>query len=347
MARVDFSSLIAGDVLVTRIFVFVFLDDFALFGGWTVFLLFWRMMHFYVMVQVLLIFEAPIAILTRKRVAILVPFLVFDPQLDRVQHDVAKGAAIFLPLRRVEMRHSMLCQLLLIFKWTSANVALRLQRVVLVMSDTLVFHPTSIGGKSEAALPSANVGLEAGMAVHVTLHVSLDVELFPANLAGVAHVSGVLPLVLFQMVFFPISFVTAGKLALESLAILFLVSLILGLPSLSSMPSQVFPEHVGLGKSLETVLMLAHERLLGAMDNPEMAKEVVNPGEGEIGASLGTLKLLLLDIVLLDVPEDERRLDILQAFGTFGIYSLLFNGHAVKLEYFDFLVVCILIFIVV
>ena len=71
------------------------------------------------------------------------------------------------------MSHPVFGQLLLILEWTSADVTIALQRILLVMIDPLVFHPASVAGENGATLPAADVRFDARVRVEVTFHVSL------------------------------------------------------------------------------------------------------------------------------------------------------------------------------
>ena len=68
----------------------------------------------------------------------------------------------------------MLDQLLLVSERPSADVAIALQRVLLVVVDPLVLHPAAVAGKDGAALPAADVWLDARVRVQVPFHVSLE-----------------------------------------------------------------------------------------------------------------------------------------------------------------------------
>ena len=83
------------------------------------------------------------------------------------------GRPVVLPLGRVEVGHSVLDQLLLVPEGSSANVAVALQRVLLVVVDPLVLHPAAVAGEDGAALPATDVRLDARVRVQVPFHVSL------------------------------------------------------------------------------------------------------------------------------------------------------------------------------
>ena len=59
-----------------------------------------------------------------------------------------------LPLLRVQMRHPMLHELLVVLEGPPADVALGLQRVLVVVVDPLVLHATAVRSENRAALPS-------------------------------------------------------------------------------------------------------------------------------------------------------------------------------------------------
>ena len=75
------------------------------------------------------------------------------PDFYGVKDNVAVGAAVVLPLVRVQVRHPMLHELLLVPERPPADVALRLQRVLVIVVDPLVFHPTAVRRENSAALP--------------------------------------------------------------------------------------------------------------------------------------------------------------------------------------------------
>jgi hypothetical protein len=72
----------------------------------------------------------------------------------------------------------MLCQLLLIPEGPTANIAIALQRILLIVVDPFVLHPASVAGEDGSALPAAHVRLDPGVRVQVAFHVSLELENF-------------------------------------------------------------------------------------------------------------------------------------------------------------------------
>lgn len=72
------------------------------------------------------------------------------------------------------MCHPVLGQLLLILERTSTDITITLQRILFVMIDPFVFHPSSVACKNCAALPTADVRFDARVRVEVTFHVSLE-----------------------------------------------------------------------------------------------------------------------------------------------------------------------------
>ena len=150
-------------------------------------------MHLDVVGEVLLVLEDAAAGLAGEDLSVPVALLVPLPQLDRVEHDVAEGAPVVLPLLGIEMRHSVLGELreisisfanvinmadrdaylLRVLEGSRADVALALQGILVVVVDALVLHPAAVGGEDGAALPPADVGLDARVRVEVPLHVRL------------------------------------------------------------------------------------------------------------------------------------------------------------------------------
>ena len=96
----------------------------------------------------------------------------------------------------------------------ATDVTVELVRVLAVLGP-LVLHSASVTGKDRAALPSTGVGLDAGVAVQVPLHVAVDKEPLPAHVAGVPHVPGVLAEVLLEVLLLAVLPAAAGELALE------------------------------------------------------------------------------------------------------------------------------------
>ena len=218
-----------------------------------------------VVAEVLLVLELLVAGLAGEDLAVLVPLLVPLAQLDRVEHNVAEGAAVVLPLLWVEVGHPVLAQLLLVLERPAADVALALQWVLVVVVDSLVLHPPAVGGEDGAALPAADVRLDTRVRVEVPLHVRLDVEPLAADVAGELHVAGVLPLVLLKVVALLVLLAAAGKLAGEAL----LLPVAVGVESrplplaLGPVLGEVGTEVVGLGEtSMVALLVLEREGIV-------------------------------------------------------------------------------------
>ena len=72
------------------------------------------------------------------------------------------------------MCHSMFCKLLLIIEGSSANITIALQRILLIVINPLVFHPSSVAGKNSSALPTADVRFDSGVRIQMALHVGLE-----------------------------------------------------------------------------------------------------------------------------------------------------------------------------
>ena len=158
---------------------------------------FLNVVHLNVVREVLLVLEHAAAGLAGKNFSVPVALFVPLPQLDRIEHDVAKGASVVLPLLGIEMRHSVfgklqksatnsiallkletalsnrVAHLLCVLEGARANVALALQRVLVVVVDALVLHAAAVGSEDGAALPPTDVRLDAGVRVEMPLHVRL------------------------------------------------------------------------------------------------------------------------------------------------------------------------------
>ena len=63
--------------------------------------------------------------------------------------------------------------LLCILEGARANIALALQRVLVIVVDALVLHAAAVGSEDGAALPSTDVRLDTGVRVEMPLHVRL------------------------------------------------------------------------------------------------------------------------------------------------------------------------------
>ena len=83
---------------------------------------FLNVVHLNVVREVLLVLEHAAAGLAGKNFSVPVALFVPLPQLDRIEHDVAKGASVVLPLLGIEMRHSVLGKLRKI--WNQFQTAL-------------------------------------------------------------------------------------------------------------------------------------------------------------------------------------------------------------------------------
>ena len=70
-----------------------------------------NVVHLNVVREVLLVLEHAAAGLAGKNLSVPVALFVPLPQLDRIEHDVAKGASVVLPLLGIEMRHSVFSKL--------------------------------------------------------------------------------------------------------------------------------------------------------------------------------------------------------------------------------------------
>ena len=158
---------------------------------------FLHVVHLNVMRKVLLVLEHAATGLAGKNLSVSVALFVPLPQLDCIEHDVAEGASVVLPLLGIEMRHSVfgklqksatnsiallkletalsnrVAHLLCVLEGARANVALALQRVLVVVVDALVLHAAAVGSEDGAALPPTDVRLDTSVRVEVPFHVRL------------------------------------------------------------------------------------------------------------------------------------------------------------------------------
>ena len=68
--------------------------------------------------------ELPVTFWTSKVVPILVKLFVPNPNFNGIKHNVAIRTPVVHTLLRVQMRHPMLHQQLLVLKWPSANITI-------------------------------------------------------------------------------------------------------------------------------------------------------------------------------------------------------------------------------
>ena len=93
---------------------------------------------------------------------------------------------------------------------------------------------------------------------------------------------------------------------------------------------KVGPELIGPGVPL--VAVLADVGLLALVHHLQVPEEVVDPVDVQAAALLRTLVLLDGHVVKLDVPDDERALDVLLTLGAPGVVAARLNSQAGDLK---------------
>ena len=101
------------------------------------------MVSLVVVAEILLVLEHLGAVFTLKRIIVLVSLFVSFSVRDGVEDDPAEGASVRHPLLRRQMSQFVFVQLSLESEWSTTDVAVKLVRILTVLSS-LMFHPASV-----------------------------------------------------------------------------------------------------------------------------------------------------------------------------------------------------------